>query len=38
VKTVNSMVEKCVRSCPEQYQWVYKRFRVRPDNAPSYYD
>jgi KDO2-lipid IV(A) lauroyltransferase len=38
VKAVNSMVEKCVRSCPEQYQWVYKRFRVRPDNAPSYYD
>jgi KDO2-lipid IV(A) lauroyltransferase len=38
VQAVNSMVEKCVRSCPEQYQWVYKRFRVRPYNAPSYYD
>jgi KDO2-lipid IV(A) lauroyltransferase len=37
-RAVNSMVEKCIRSCPEQYQWVYKRFRVRPDNAPSYYD
>ena len=38
VQTVNAMVEKCVRSCPEQFQWVYKRFRVRPYNAPSYYD
>ncbi len=38
VRAVNAMVEKCVRSCPQQYQWVYKRFRVRPYNAPSYYD
>jgi KDO2-lipid IV(A) lauroyltransferase len=38
VKAVNAMVERCVRSCPEQYQWVYKRFRVRPHNAVSYYD
>jgi Kdo2-lipid IVA lauroyltransferase/acyltransferase len=26
---VNAMVEQCARSLPEQYQWVYKRFRGR---------
>jgi KDO2-lipid IV(A) lauroyltransferase len=38
VPAVNAMIEQCVRSCPEQYQWVYKRFRVRPYGAVSYYD
>ncbi len=38
VRAVNAMLERCVRSCPEQYQWVYKRFRVRPHHAASYYD
>ena len=34
---VNAMVEKCVRLAPSQYQWVYKRFRVRPPGeAPVY--
>jgi KDO2-lipid IV(A) lauroyltransferase len=26
---VNAMVEKCARAVPEQYQWIYKRFRSR---------
>ncbi|MDO8704838.1 MAG: lysophospholipid acyltransferase family protein [Sulfuricaulis sp.] len=34
---VNAMVEKCVRSTPEQYQWVYKRFRNRPGNEKPFY-
>ena len=34
---VNAMVEKCVRATPEQYQWVYKRFRNRPGNEKSFY-
>ncbi len=34
---VNAMVEKCVRAAPEQYQWVYKRFRVRPDGDKAFY-
>jgi KDO2-lipid IV(A) lauroyltransferase len=34
---VNEMVEQCVRVAPAQYQWVYKRFRVRPPGeAPVY--
>ncbi len=34
---VNAMVEKCVRALPEQYQWVYKRFRVRPPGEQAFY-
>jgi len=34
---VNAMVEKCVRAAPEQYQWVYKRFRVRPAGEKAFY-
>jgi KDO2-lipid IV(A) lauroyltransferase len=35
--TVNAMVEKCVRAAPDQYQWVYKRFRVRPAGDKAFY-
>ena len=34
---VNAMVEQCVRATPEQYQWVYKRFRVRPAGEKAFY-
>ncbi len=34
---LNAGVETCVRQCPEQYQWSYRRFRGRPDGAPSRY-
>jgi KDO2-lipid IV(A) lauroyltransferase len=27
---LNSGVEQCVRLCPEQYMWSYRRFRTRP--------
>jgi KDO2-lipid IV(A) lauroyltransferase len=27
---LNRGIEACVRRCAEQYQWEYKRFRVRP--------
>ncbi len=27
---INQAVENCIRECPEQYQWNYKRFRTRP--------
>jgi len=26
-----------VRAAPEQYQWVYKRFRVRPAGEKAFY-
>ncbi len=35
---LNKGVEDCVRDCPEQYQWEYKRFRVRPRQGPGVYD
>ena len=34
---INAMVEKCVRAAPEQYQWIYKRFRVQPGKMKSPY-
>ncbi len=27
---MNRSVEMCIRRCPEQYQWSYKRFKTRP--------
>jgi KDO2-lipid IV(A) lauroyltransferase len=38
VTAVNAAVEQCVRACPEQYQWSYKRFKTRPPGAPWLYD
>lgn len=35
---LNRGVEACLRHCPEQYQWEYKRFRQRPPSGPDYYD
>jgi KDO2-lipid IV(A) lauroyltransferase len=35
---LNLGVERCVRSCVEQYQWEYKRFRVRPRDGQGLYD
>jgi len=37
LKALNDGVEACVRLCPEQYQWEYKRFRTRPRRAVDYY-
>jgi KDO2-lipid IV(A) lauroyltransferase len=34
---LNQGLEQCVRRAPEQYQWIYKRFRTRPQGeAPRY--
>lgn len=35
---LNRGVETCLRYCVEQYQWEYKRFRVRPKRVPGLYD
>ena len=35
---LNDGVERCLRHCVEQYQWEYKRFRVRPADGPGVYD
>ncbi len=36
---INDIIEKWVRQCPEQYYWVHRRFRTRPNRGdPSPYD
>ena len=37
VAAINKAVEDCVRECPEQYQWSYRRFKTRPDGEASFY-
>lgn len=32
---LNSGVEACVRLCPDQYMWSYRRFRTRPPLAQA---
>lgn len=34
---MNRGVERCIRACPEQYQWSYKRFKTRPAGADPLY-
>ncbi len=34
---LNQGVEQCIALCPEQYQWVYKRFKRRPDGEAGFY-
>ncbi len=35
---LNRGVETALARCSEQYQWEYKRFRVRPKDGPGFYD
>lgn len=34
---INQWVEEVVSACPEQYLWAHRRFKTRPDGAPSLY-
>lgn len=34
---MNAVIEAGVRAMPEQYFWVHKRFKTRPENAPAFY-
>jgi KDO2-lipid IV(A) lauroyltransferase len=34
---VNSCIEQMVRESPEQYLWVHKRFKSRPEGQPTLY-
>jgi KDO2-lipid IV(A) lauroyltransferase len=34
---VNRMLADWVRSMPEQYYWVHKRFKTRPEGEPGFY-
>jgi KDO2-lipid IV(A) lauroyltransferase len=37
VAALNAGVEACVRIAPEQYQWSYKRYSMRPPGEPKLY-
>lgn len=37
VTGINQAVEDCIRECPAQYQWGYRRFRTRPEGEPPFY-
>lgn len=34
---MNAAIEQLARSCPEQYQWTYKRFGIQPEGTRSPY-
>jgi KDO2-lipid IV(A) lauroyltransferase len=34
---INEVMERAIRETPEQYLWSYRRFKTRPDGAPSPY-
>ena len=36
-RRLNAVLEAEVRRNPEQYYWVHRRFKTRPDGAPGFY-
>lgn len=34
---INASIEQMVREAPEQYLWVHKRFKTRPEGSPGVY-
>ncbi|MEH4626674.1 KDO2-lipid IV(A) lauroyltransferase [Grimontella sp. AG753] len=34
---MNKVVERCILMAPEQYMWLHRRFKTRPDGVPSRY-
>ena len=36
-RRVNAFIEARIREMPEQYYWVHKRFKTRPEGAAKYY-
>lgn len=35
---VNELLEAQVREAPEQYWWIHRRFKTRPNGEPPFYD
>ena len=35
---INALLEEQVRKAPEQYWWIHRRFKTRPDGEPPFYD
>jgi len=36
-RRMNTVIESAVREMPEQYFWVHKRFKTRPEGEPDFY-
>jgi len=36
--TINSFIEQRILEHPEQYLWVHRRFKTRPEGEPSFYE
>jgi KDO2-lipid IV(A) lauroyltransferase len=34
---VNALMEAQVRKAPEQYWWIHRRFKTRPEGEPGFY-
>ncbi|GAL03767.1 lipid A biosynthesis lauroyl acyltransferase [Photobacterium aphoticum] len=34
---VNKAVERSIMEAPEQYMWLHRRFKTRPEGEPSLY-
>ncbi|PLO32976.1 LpxL/LpxP family Kdo(2)-lipid IV(A) lauroyl/palmitoleoyl acyltransferase, partial [Klebsiella sp. 28] len=34
---MNKIVEQCIMMAPEQYMWLHRRFKTRPEGMPSRY-
>jgi KDO2-lipid IV(A) lauroyltransferase len=34
---LSNIIEQQIKNCPEQYLWVHRRFKSRPDGAPPVY-
>jgi len=35
---MNKAIEEMVKPAPEQYLWVHKRFKTRPEGEPKFYE
>lgn len=34
---MNSVIERCILMAPDQYMWMHRRFKTRPEGVPSRY-
>ena len=34
---MNDWLADCIRTMPEQYHWVHRRFKTRPEGEPGVY-
>jgi KDO2-lipid IV(A) lauroyltransferase len=37
-RRMNAFIEACVLDMPDQYLWLHKRFKTRPEGVPGVYD